>query len=148
MNHLAVSTYEFGFCATYADVQRYQGQEFAYIGFDELGNVADERVWTYLISRCRAKNEGLVLMMRASANPGGAGHGWLKRRFINSCENGARTFKDPETALTRRFVPARVTDNPTLVKNNPRYVAQLRSLPEMQRRQLLERGPRDRRPRR
>ena len=60
------ATYEFGFCATYADVQRYQGQEFAYIGFDELGNVADERVWTYLISRCRAKHEALVLMMRAS----------------------------------------------------------------------------------
>ncbi|KKL71093.1 hypothetical protein LCGC14_2098380, partial [marine sediment metagenome] len=132
------ATYEFGFCATYNDVQRYQGQEFTYIAFDELGNVADERVWTYLISRCRAKEEALVLMMRASANPGGAGHGWLKRRFIDACDNGARTFTDPGTALTRRFVPARVTDNPTLVKNNPLYVAQLRSLPEMQRRQLLD----------
>jgi hypothetical protein len=132
------ATYEFGYCASYADVQRYQGQEFAYIAFDELGNVGDPRVWTFLISRCRPKSPKLIPMMRASANPGGPGHGWLKRRFIDATDGGTRVYSDPETGLTRRFVPARVTDNPTILTNNPAYVAQLRALPELLRRQLLE----------
>ncbi len=62
--------------------------------------VADERVWTYLVSRCRAKGGGTVLMMRASANPGGAGHGWLKRRFVDATDNGVRTFKEGRTGVS------------------------------------------------
>ncbi|MGH7530536.1 MAG: hypothetical protein ACREMN_09165 [Gemmatimonadales bacterium] len=130
--------FEFGYCASFTDVQRYQGQEFTYIAFDEIGNLADPRVWTFLISRCRPKHPSLVPMMRASANPGGPGHGWLKRRFIDATDGGRRLYTDPETGLTRRFVPARVSDNPTILVNNPAYVAQLRSLPEMLRRQLLD----------
>lgn len=132
------ATFEFGYCASFMDVQRYQGQEFSYIAFDELGNVADPRVWTYLISRCRPKHPSLIPMMRASANPGGPGHGWLKRRFIDATDGGSRVHTEPETGLTRAFIPARVTDNPTILTRNPAYVAQLRSLPEMLRRQLLE----------
>jgi hypothetical protein len=108
------ATFEFGYCETYVDVQRYQGQEYSYIAFDEVGNIADARVWTFLMSRCRSKEEGLVPMMRASANPGGPGHGWLKRRFVDATDGGTRVYVDQATELTRRFVPARITDNPTL----------------------------------
>ncbi|HWV58696.1 MAG TPA: terminase family protein [Longimicrobiales bacterium] len=130
---------EFGYCERFQDVLQYQGQEYQYIGFDELGLVAQERIWTFLISRCRTKDPSIPLRMRASANPGGAGHAWLKRRFINVCgKDGRAVYTDPETGLTRRFIPARLTDNPTLQKNNPRYEVQLRALPELDRRQLLE----------
>lgn len=130
---------EFGYCEAFKDVQRYQGQQFSYIGFDEIGNLAEERIWTYLMSRCRSGGPGIIPMMRASANPGGPGHAWLKRRFVEVCGvDGDTVFVDPTTQLTRRFVPARLKDNPTLIENNPQYEAQLRALPEMLRRQLLE----------
>lgn len=130
---------EFGYCETYKDVMRYQGQQFSYIGFDEIGNLAEERVWSFLMSRCRSGGPGILPMMRASANPGGPGHAWLKHRFIDVCgTHGESVYVEPQTKLTRRFVPARLYDNPTLLENNPQYEAQLKSLPEMLRRQLLE----------
>jgi hypothetical protein len=130
---------EFGYCETWKDVQRYQGQQFSYIGFDEVGNLAEERIWAFLMSRCRSGGPGILPMMRASANPGGPGHAWLRKRFIDACGmDGERVYVDPGTGLTRRFVPARLYDNPTLLVNNPQYEAQLKSLPDMLRRQLLE----------
>ena len=79
------ATVEFGYCATFADALQYQGQEFTFIGFDELGQIQEERVWTYLMSRCRQSAPDLVLQMRASANPGGPGHAWIKARFVDRC---------------------------------------------------------------
>src|SRR5262245_8176052 len=79
------ATYQFGYCGTYAEALQYQGQQYTWIGYDELGQLAEERVWLYLMSRNRAAAPGLVRMMRASANPGGPGHAWIKRRFISRC---------------------------------------------------------------
>lgn len=130
---------EFGYCVTWRDVQRYQGQQFSYIGFDEIGNLAEERIWLFLMSRCRSGGSGITPLMRASANPGGPGHAWLKRRFIETCgAQGEKIHTEPLTGLTRRFVPARLRDNPTLTDNNPQYEAQLLALPDMLRRQLLD----------
>lgn len=133
------ATVEFGYCETYADVMRYQGQQYTYIGWDELGQCHEERMWTYLMSRNRTSADGLVLMMRGSANPGGPGHGWLKRRFIGPCGSAGETiYTDPDTDLTRAYVPARVTDNPTLMSADPGYVRRLQALPEVTRLQLLD----------
>ncbi|MBV8592905.1 MAG: hypothetical protein JOZ27_01250, partial [Caulobacteraceae bacterium] len=69
---------------------------------------------------------------RATCNPGGAGHGWVKARHIDA---GAwtvttETFTDPFTGearpLDRVFIPARLTDNPKLLARDPSYVARLR----------------------
>ncbi|MDZ7418796.1 MAG: terminase family protein [candidate division KSB1 bacterium] len=132
------ASYEFGYCSRFADVVRYRGQEYTYIAFDEIGDIADHRIWLFLMGRCRPKAADLIPMMRASANPGGAGHAWLKRRFVDATDFGRRVYWDPETGLPRRFIPAKVTDNPTLLRRNPAYINQLRSLPEILRKQLLE----------
>jgi len=134
--------YYFGYGSTLAEMQQYIGKEYAYIGFDEIGLLADERAWELLLTRLRVKDSRLRPMARASANPGGPAQAWLRRRFIGPCDYGKRvhTFTDAESGqtLTRRFIPARVSDNPTLMKNNPKYIARLRSLTEAQRRQLLD----------
>lgn len=134
--------YEFGYCDTWADVQQYQGQEFQYIAYDELGLIAEERLWLFLMSRCRSTNPQIRAMMRASANPGGAGHGWLKKRFVKACEADGTVLVLPQEdglpPLTRAYVHARVWDNPSLVDNNPQYISILKSLPSVLRRQLLE----------
>ena len=66
------------------DVTRYQGQAFNWIGFDELTQWSSPYAWDYMRSRLRsAYATELGLYMRATTNPGGAGHQWVKKMFID-----------------------------------------------------------------
>ena len=136
------------------DVLRYQGQAFSYIGFDELTQHSTPFAWNYMRSRLRTTDPELPIFMRATTNPGGPGHSWVKQMFIDpSPPNNTFNAKDLETGETltypegheksgkplfdRRFIPATLKDNPYLYSEGS-YEANLLSLPEMQRRQLLE----------
>lgn len=136
------------------DVLRYQGQAFSYIGFDELTQHPTPFAWNYMRSRLRTTDPDLPIFMRATTNPGGPGHAWVKRMFIDpSPANKPFPATDIDTGealaypeshakagqplFYRRFIPATLKDNPYLYKEGA-YEANLLSLPEMQRRQLLE----------
>lgn len=128
---------EVGYCKDLGDVTRYQGREWSSIDYDEIGNLADEAVWDTLLAEIRSPDKSLVLMARCSANPGGKGHGWLKRRFIVPTDRGRTVWRNPATGLARRFIPSRVTDNPVYA-NDAQYMAILNGLPDLQRRQLRD----------
>lgn len=131
---------QFGFCQTYREVLQYQGQQFGWIGYDELGLVAEERVWTYLISRNRGIGK-LPKRMRASANPGGVGHHWIKRRFIATCapDGTAYDYKLPNgQRATRGFIQSFLKDNKALVENDPEYADRLEMLPDLEKRWLKD----------
>lgn len=132
------ATFEFGYAESWAEVQQFAGREYTWLGYDELGNLPEERSWLFLISCLRSRDRSCPVFARGSANPGGPGHAWLKRRFVEPTAKGIRVYRDPDTGLTRRFIPASVYDNPALLAANPQYVAQLKQLPEVLRRQLLE----------
>jgi len=117
------------------DELRYQGHEYQYIAFDELTHF-DERQYLYLLSRCRTADPKMRCYVRAASNPGGPGHHWVKARFIDVAPPGA-TYTDPATGLTRAFVPARVTDNPMLLRADPAYIRRLEMLPDAERRAML-----------
>lgn len=133
------------------DVRRYQGQQFSWIGFDELTQHPTPFAWNYMRSRLRtSRGSGLPLFMRATTNPGGLGHGWVKRMFIDPAPYGksfwatdidtGKILVDPQTnkpLFERRFIPAKLADNPYLSEDG-QYRLNLLSLPEMQQRQLLE----------
>ena len=137
------------------DVTRYQGQAFNWIGFDELTQWSSPYAWDYMRSRLRsAYSKELGLYMRATTNPGGAGHQWVKKMFIDpspynepfwatNIETGDTiTFpkghtKEGEPLFKRRFIPASLFDNPYLAEGGD-YEAMLLSLPEHQRKQLLD----------
>ena len=126
---------EFGFLERDADVYRYQGQAYSWIGFDEITHLTTEFSWNYLASRLRTTDSEITPYMRCTANPGGAGATWVKKRYVNPSEpNESFTGKD---GLTRKFIPARLEDNPYL-STDGRYEQMLKALPEVQRRQLLE----------
>ena len=126
---------EFGFLERDADVYRYQGQAYSWIGFDEITHLNTEFSWNYLASRLRTTDSEITPYMRCTANPGGAGATWVKKRYVNPSEpNESFTGKD---GLTRKFIPARLEDNPYL-STDGRYEQMLKALPEVQRRQLLE----------
>jgi hypothetical protein len=135
------------------DVTRYQGQAYNWIGFDELTQWASPYAWNYMRSRLRSADRNLPLYMRATTNPGGSGHQWVKKMFIDPSVPGKSfwatdEFGEPITwpkghsregqpLFKRRFIPATLFDNPYLADDGM-YEANLLSLPEHQRRQLLE----------
>jgi len=126
---------EFGFLERDADVYRYQGQAYSWIGFDEITHLPTEFSWNYLSSRLRTIDSEIEPYLRCTANPGGVGAHWVKKRYINPSEPG-KSFKGDD-GLTRRFIPARLTDNPYLSVDG-RYEEMLHALPPVQRKQLLD----------
>ena len=136
------------------DVLRYQGLAFSYIAFDELTQYATPFAWNYMRSRLRTTDPDLPLFQRATTNPGGRGHGWVKKMFVDPAPANKRFIatdidtgepmvfpesheRAGEPLFYRRFIPASLKDNPYLMQDG-QYEANLMALPEMQRRQLLE----------
>ena len=137
------------------DVIRYQGQAFNWIGFDELTQWPTQYPWNYMRSRLRTVHpDKLPLCMRGTTNPGGVGSHWVRAMFISPAEwNTPFPARDLDTdtvlvyprnhanagesLFNRRFIPARLSDNPYLYEDG-QYETNLLSLPEAQRRQLLE----------
>ena len=126
---------EFGFLERDADVYRYQGQANSRIGFDEITHLPTEFAWNYLASRLRTTDPEIVPYMRCTANPGGSGAHWVKKRYISSAPPNESYVGDD--GITRKFIPARLNDNPYLAQDG-RYEQMLKSLPPTQRKQLLE----------
>ena len=126
---------EFGFLERDADVYRYQGQAYSWIGFDEITHLPTEFSWNYLASRLRTTDPEIKTYLRCTANPGGVGSTWVKRRYIDPHESN-KSFLGTD-GLTRKFIPAKLADNPYLAEDGI-YEQMLNSLPPIQRRQLLE----------
>ena len=128
------------------DKYNYQGKAFDFIGVDELTHFTWDE-YSYVMSRNRPSGPGTRVYIRATANPGGVGHGWVKARFISPAPAGTRIVqlvkvKAPEgKEITRRrtriFIPSTVFDNPALLENDPGYIGTLASLPEAEKQALL-----------
>lgn len=126
----------FGYMETDADRWRYKSAQFQFIGFDELTSFSRVQ-YLFMFSRLRRRiNLHVPLRMRSATNPGGAGHDWVKRRFIG--ERGHPVFK-----VDRLFIPATLDDNPHLDKEE--YRKSLAHLPSTERAQI-EHGNWDVRP--
>ena len=116
-------TLTFGYLENENDVFRYQGPEFQFVGFDELTQFAESQ-YRYLFSRTRRLVEaGVPVRMRSASNPGGIGHAWVKRRFVDERKPGVV------------FIPAKLDDNPHL--DRAEYVQSLSELDPTLRAQLL-----------
>lgn len=119
------------------DLDRFQGQEYSWIGIDELTHYPTPYPWDYLRTRLRStESAGLPTYMRATTNPGGPGHAWVKEMFIDPAPyNTPFVARNTETQeemyipegdenfpremwgkpmFYRRFIPAKLSDNPSL----------------------------------
>ncbi|MCH5325524.1 MAG: terminase family protein, partial [Eubacterium sp.] len=128
------------------DRTSYQGKRYDFIGFDELTHFSWEE-YSYMFSRNRPGGEGTRVYVRATANPGGVGHGWVKQRFITAAKpmtpiRSEYTVRKPDggaisMSRSRIFVPASVFDNKILLNNDPEYLAALAMLPQAEKQALL-----------
>ncbi|MBQ8391204.1 MAG: terminase family protein [Clostridia bacterium] len=128
------------------DRTNYQGKRYDFIDFDELTHFTWDE-YSYLFSRNRPNGPGTRCYIRAQANPGGIGHGWVKERFITPAppmtpiyDEVKIMFPDGKSELRRQnriFVPSSVFDNKILMQNDPDYITRLASLPENEKKALL-----------
>ena len=128
------------------DRTNYQGKAYDFIGFDELTHFTFDE-YAYMFSRNRPTGPGTRVYIRATTNPGGIGHGWVKQRFITAAPP-LTPIKDTYSVPTpdgkimhieksRVFVPSTVFDNRKLLENDPQYLASLAMLPEAEKNALL-----------
>lgn len=106
---------------------KYQGHEYHRMLIEEVTQIPTEKRYLELLSSCRSNDPDIEPQVFLTANPGGVGHGWTRKRFVDVARPGV-AYEDPQTGLTRIFIPAKVDDNPTLLKNDPAYVKRLDSL--------------------
>ena len=133
MQFLNGSIIDFGYCDSENDVYKYQSAEYDVIRFDELTHFTED-MYVYLISRVRGVN-GFPKQLKSSTNPGGVGHAWVKKRFIDI--GPPDTVHTTETGRTRIFLPSKVQDNHFLMNSDPGYIKNLEEQDEKNKRALL-----------
>ena len=131
----------FGHCENSGDENNYQGQEYQYIGFDQLEEYTE--VMYNIIKAQGRTSKGLPVFIRSTANPGGIGALFIKNRFIDGKESNKKYYRTylvdgNEIVLSSVFIPSTVYDNKILMTNDPSYAAKLMDLPEKYRKMYLD----------
>ncbi len=125
----------FGYCDTDKDVYQYQGSEYSVVCFDELTHFSEYQ-YTTIRGFIRPFGTGLVQLIRSASNPGGVGHAWVRKYFIDAM--APYEVVRSKEGLTRQFIPAKVKDNKILMERDPDYIKRLEALPEPWRTALLD----------
>lgn len=108
-----------------ADADKYQGHSYTIAFFDELGTWESPDPVDKIRATLRSA-DGVPTQMIASGNPGGLGHEWIKKRYIEPAPP-MTPFRDVSTGTLRVFIPSRLQDNPKLLLADPTYVDRLRA---------------------
>lgn len=112
------STLQFSHCTSEQDVYLYQGREINDLGIDEAGQWTESMFRTIQGSN-RSSTPGVPARTALTFNPGGLGHGWIKRLFID------KKYNDRERPSDYNFIQALISDNKALLENDPDYVHRL-----------------------
>ncbi|MBQ5837030.1 MAG: phage terminase large subunit [Clostridia bacterium] len=127
------SRIKLGYCESVNDVLQFQGQAYEVIGLEEATHFTEFQ-FLALTESNRASGfmkKKFVPRMYFTCNPGGVGHEWVKRRFID------RDFCGNEKSEDYLFIKSLVFDNEYIMKNNPEYIDTLLNLPEARRNAML-----------
>jgi phage terminase large subunit len=121
---------KFGYCDADADAERYQGQEYDMIFMDEATHFTEYQF--KCLSACLRGTNDLPKRFYLTCNPGGVGHAWVKRLFVD------RDYREGEKPSDFRFIRSTVYDNAPLLAADPSYLDRLRALSPELRRAWLE----------
>jgi hypothetical protein len=105
------------------DAEQYQGHNYTRIYCEEIGNFPSPVPIMKLMATLRS-GAGVPVGMRMTGNPGGAGHQWVRARYIDPAPQGWKVIVDDKTGLERIYIPSRVSDNAYL---GPDYVQRLKA---------------------
>ena len=124
------SRFIMGYCDNEGDLLQYQGQEFDCIIFEEATQFPEEWI-KFIRTSLRTTRTDFKPRCYYTMNPGGVGHEYIKRIFID------RDFRDGEDPDDYVFIQATIHDNRVLMEANPEYIKRLEELPEHKRRAHL-----------
>lgn len=115
------STINFTYCDNDKDLDRLQGVEYDVIFLDEATQLSEYQMKT-ITACCRGVNN-FPKRIYYTCNPGGQGHGYIKRIFID------KKYDVGENPEDYTFIQSFVTDNKVLMESQPDYIKQLEALP-------------------
>ena len=115
------STINFMYCDREGDLERIQGVEYDVIFIDEATQLSEMQMKS--ITACVRGVNSFPKRVYYTCNPGGKGHGYIKRLFVD------RRFKEGENPEDYSFIQSLVTDNTALMEAQPDYMKQLEALP-------------------
>lgn len=103
------------------DADAYQGHSYTRLYPEELGTFPRAAPILKLIATLRS-GRGVPVGMRATGNPGGPGHQWVKARYIDPAPMGWKIlteefinpFTNEKVSRDRVFIPSKLSDNPFL----------------------------------
>jgi len=123
----------FKYCSNEKDLDNFQGTECDILFIDEATQFTEEQ-FKVLYACVRGVSDGDPIPKRVylTCNPGGVGHQWVKRLFID------RIYLDGEDPNDYSFIQSGVRDNVALMKQQPKYIKQLEALPPKLRKAWLE----------
>lgn len=121
-------------CQHEKDMYRYAGFEFHVLGFDELTHFTEAQ-YRFLRGRVRMTGvnipphlKGLFPRIISGSNPGGVGHVWVKKTFVDHGEMIMHRAHADEGGMIRQYIPAKLSDNPALLASDPEYATRLAGL--------------------
>lgn len=118
-----------------SDAEEYQGHNYTRVYVEEVTNFPSPSPIDKLRATLRS-GTGVPVGMRLTGNPGGPGHNWVKKRYIDPDPKGYKIVEETcnveidgetkEVSLSRVFIPSRLGDNMLLLRSDPTYVLRLR----------------------
>jgi hypothetical protein len=126
---------KFAYLERDSDAEEYQGHSYTRVYVEELTNFPMPGPIDKLRATLRS-GAGVPVGMRLTGNPGGAGHNWVKRRYIDPDPGGYRVITEQTeieldgtkqmVSLSRVFIPSKIGDNQLLMRNDPTYILRLK----------------------
>ena len=124
------STLKFRYLDKDEDSESYRGHSYQWIAWDELDQWPTDTAYKKIKATLRSGIAGVPKRIRATGNPGGPGHNWIKKRFIDLTPAGYELVIDEETEEKRMFIPSKVQDNKILMESDPGYINRIKAATE------------------
>ena len=126
---------KFAYLERDSDAEEYQGHNYTRVYVEEVTNFPSSKPIDKLRATLRSAS-GVPVGMRLTGNPGGAGHNWVKKRYIDPDPKGYRLITEETeievdgvkstVSLSRVFIPSKIADNRLLMRNDPTYILRLK----------------------
>lgn len=105
-----------------SDIGLYEGHSYPWVGVDEVGNWEDPKAFFRLFTMNRYGRAPIpTKRIRATGNPGGSGHGWIKQYFVDPAPKGSKLLWDDELKINYMFIFGTYRDNKIGMMNDPDY---------------------------
>lgn len=112
------------------DYWNYHGHAYPWIGWEELCNWANDKCYTVMMSCCRSTRPDMPRCYRATTNPYGPGHNWVKARFRLPQARGRiirDSIRDGEPEPPRVAIHGSIHENRILLTADPEYISKIRA---------------------